>query len=245
MQFVEWFELDHISKSPARFDPQKLLWLNAHYIKQAEDTRLADLVQPFLRRDGCDPDKGPALDKVVALLKERINTVEELADAAVYFYRRIEPSTEIKAQHYTQEALAAISSSQSQAQRSEGVVQGRDSAGGQSGRGRAQAQDAQDRNAAARDRDRGNPDAFDRRHIGTDRARGDDCPHRSRTRAHSNLTALAPQELDRCGLADPSVDNGKGLTGVYVVKHVLSLGLAAIDSHIFARVELHRLRPST
>jgi len=35
--------------------------------------------------------------------------VEELADAAVYFYRRIEPSAEIKAQHYTQEALAAIS----------------------------------------------------------------------------------------------------------------------------------------
>ena len=108
-QFVEWFELDHISKSPARFDPQKLLWLNAHYIKQAEDTQLADLVQPFLRRDGGDPDKGPSLVKVVALLKERINTVEELADAAVYFYRRIEPSAEIKAQHYTQEALAAIS----------------------------------------------------------------------------------------------------------------------------------------
>jgi len=108
-QFVEWFELDHISKSPARFDPQKLLWLNAHYIKQAEDSRLADLVQPFLRRDGCDPDKGPSLAKVVALLKERINTVEELADAAVYFYRRIEPSAEIKAQHYTQEALAAVS----------------------------------------------------------------------------------------------------------------------------------------
>ena len=108
-QFVEWFELDHISKSPARFDPQKLLWLNAHYIKQAEDSRLADLVQPFLRRDGCDPDKGPSLAKVVALLKERINTVEELADAAVYFYRRIEPSAENKAQHYTQEALAAIS----------------------------------------------------------------------------------------------------------------------------------------
>jgi len=108
-QFVEWFELDHISKSPARFDPQKLLWLNAHYIKQAEDSRLAELVRPFLRRDGCDPDKGPVLDKVVALLKERINTVEELADAAVYFYRRIEPSAETKALHYTPEALAAIS----------------------------------------------------------------------------------------------------------------------------------------
>jgi glutamyl-tRNA synthetase len=105
---VEWFELDHISKSAARFDPQKLLWLNAHYIKQAHDGRLASLVQPFLRQDGCDPDRGPALDKVVALLKERVNTVEELADAAVYFYRRIEPSAELRAQHYTQEALSAI-----------------------------------------------------------------------------------------------------------------------------------------
>jgi glutamyl-tRNA synthetase len=109
-QLVEWFELDHISRSAARFDPQKLLWLNAHYIKQSDDRRLAGLVRPFLSRDGCDPDTGPALERVIAVLKERVSTIEELADAAVYFYRRLEPSAELRTQHYAPETIAALSS---------------------------------------------------------------------------------------------------------------------------------------
>jgi glutamyl-tRNA synthetase len=107
-QLVEWFELDHISKSAARFDPQKLLWLNAHYIKQADDGRLATLARPFLARDGCNPDTGPALERVVALLKERVSSIEELADAAVYFYRRLEPSAELRLQHYAPDTVAAL-----------------------------------------------------------------------------------------------------------------------------------------
>jgi glutamyl-tRNA synthetase len=108
-QLIEWFDLDHISKSAARFDPQKLQWLNAHYIKQADDPRLAELVRPFLLRDSADPDRGPALEKVVGLLKERVSTIEELADAAVYFYRALEPAAELRTQHYTPEAIAALS----------------------------------------------------------------------------------------------------------------------------------------
>jgi glutamyl-tRNA synthetase len=107
-ELVGWFELDHISRSAARFDPQKLLWLNAHYIKQADDRRLAGLARPFLERDGCNPDSGPPLDRVVALLKERVSTIAELADAAVYFYRRLEPSAELRAQHYAAETVAAL-----------------------------------------------------------------------------------------------------------------------------------------
>ncbi|MCW5604615.1 MAG: glutamate--tRNA ligase, partial [Burkholderiales bacterium] len=45
---------------------------------------------------------------VVALLTERVSTLEELADAAVYFYRPLEPSAELKAQHYTAEIRPAI-----------------------------------------------------------------------------------------------------------------------------------------
>jgi glutamyl-tRNA synthetase len=108
-QLLEWFDLEHISKSAARFDPQKLQWLNAHYIKQADDARLGALVRPFLFRDGADPDRGAPLENVIALLKERVSTIEELADAAVYFYRALEPTAELRAQHYTAEAVAALS----------------------------------------------------------------------------------------------------------------------------------------
>jgi glutamyl-tRNA synthetase len=109
-QLIEWFDLEHISRSAARFDPQKLLWLNAYYLKQADDGRLAALVQPFLAKDGCDTRQGPSLEKVVALLKERVSTVEELADAAVYFYRRLHPREDLRSQHYTPESLAALAS---------------------------------------------------------------------------------------------------------------------------------------
>src|SRR5205814_6684048 len=74
-QFVEWFSLEAVSRSPAKFDPEKLKWLNAQYIKQADDARLADLALPFLKADGCDPSKGPDLRTVCALLKDRVSTI--------------------------------------------------------------------------------------------------------------------------------------------------------------------------
>jgi glutamyl-tRNA synthetase len=100
-QLIEWFDLPHISKSPARFDPEKLAWLNQQYLKEADDARLAELAKPFLKAAGCDVAHGPPVAAVAALLKERVNTVEEFADAAVYFFRRIEPPAELKQQHYS------------------------------------------------------------------------------------------------------------------------------------------------
>lgn len=107
-QFVEWFSLEAVSRSPAKFNPEKLNWLNAQYIKAAADDRLAGLVEPFLKADDCDTSTGPRLTDVVALLKERVSTIEELADAAVYFYRQLHPSDELRALHYGVDILPAI-----------------------------------------------------------------------------------------------------------------------------------------
>ncbi|MGE4112240.1 MAG: glutamate--tRNA ligase [Burkholderiales bacterium] len=107
-QLVEWFDLAHVSKSPSRFDPEKLRWLNQQYLKETDDSRLGQLMRPFLERDGCDVAKGPATDRVAALLKERVSTVEELADAAVYFYRRIEAAADLRTQHYTADVKPAL-----------------------------------------------------------------------------------------------------------------------------------------
>ncbi len=80
-QFVEWFDLRHVSRSPARFDVEKLAWLNQQYLKAADDQRLARLVTPLLM-DG----DGPPLERVVALLKERATSVNDLAAQAAMFY---------------------------------------------------------------------------------------------------------------------------------------------------------------
>lgn len=107
-QMVEWFDLAHISKSPARFNPEKLAWLNQQYMKGADDARLAELARPFLAADGCETGTGPALPAVVGLLKERVNTIEQLADAAVYFYRRLNANDALRAQFFTADVRAPL-----------------------------------------------------------------------------------------------------------------------------------------
>lgn len=102
-QLVEWFDLTSINRSPAKFGPEKLQWINQQYLKAADNARLAKLVLPFLEADGCNSAAGPDLLQVVNLLKERVNTVAELADAAVYFYRFLEPADELRAQHFSVE----------------------------------------------------------------------------------------------------------------------------------------------
>lgn len=107
-QFIEWFDFANISHSPSKFDPAKLDWVNQQYLKTADDARLAELVAPLLRNRDCDPDSGPDLARVVALLKDRATTVAELADAAVLFYRVLHPTAELKQKHYTAEARPAL-----------------------------------------------------------------------------------------------------------------------------------------
>ncbi len=104
-QFIEWFGLDKISKSAAQFNPEKLLWINQQHMKHADDSRLTVLAKPFLERDGCNTENGPDLEKICNLLKERVNTVAELADAAVYFYRRLDPSPELANEHCSSENI--------------------------------------------------------------------------------------------------------------------------------------------
>lgn len=86
-QFVAWFDLAHLGKSAAQHNPEKLAWLNNHYLKQADDTRLAQLVTPHIVKLGADLAQGPALSLVVALFKERAQTVVDIARDALLFYR--------------------------------------------------------------------------------------------------------------------------------------------------------------
>ena len=107
-QFVEWFDLAHVSKSTAQFDAAKLAWLNHEYIKEADPGRLAALVAPRIERDGGKLDDGPALAEAVKLLKDRATTLEHMAESAMMFYKRIEPSKALIAEHLTPDVMPAV-----------------------------------------------------------------------------------------------------------------------------------------
>ena len=107
-QLVEWFDLDHITPSAAQFNTEKLNWLNAHYIKQTDDARLAADVSRRLACRGVNPEAGPALEAIIALYKDRSATLNVLADAAEPFYIDLHPAPELIAQHLTDAARAAL-----------------------------------------------------------------------------------------------------------------------------------------
>src|SRR5438874_5802777 len=93
-KFIEWFDLAHVARSAAQFNPEKLSWLNQQYLKATPDARLAGLVEPELRKRGAQPGGGPALDRVMALLKDRASTIPQLADEAMLFYTvEVNPGT--------------------------------------------------------------------------------------------------------------------------------------------------------
>jgi glutamyl-tRNA synthetase len=86
-ELVEKFAIENVGRSAGVFNTEKLLWLNAHYIKSGDPQRLAELLIPFLTERGVDPATGPALAAVVKTLQERARTMLEMADGAVFYYK--------------------------------------------------------------------------------------------------------------------------------------------------------------
>lgn len=107
-QFIEWFDLDHITGSAAQFNTEKLLWLNQHYMKQLSPLELAARVKPRLAARGIDTDNGPSLEQAVLLYVDRCSTLNVLADAVEIFYIDVTPNPELLAQHLTDEAHPAL-----------------------------------------------------------------------------------------------------------------------------------------
>ncbi len=82
-QAIEWFDLPQVGKSPSRFDFKKLENLNGHYIREADDERLAGLVAPKLSLSG---EQKALLVKAMPELKARAHTLHELADGARFLF---------------------------------------------------------------------------------------------------------------------------------------------------------------
>jgi glutamyl-tRNA synthetase len=82
-QAIEWFDLDHVGKSPSRFDFKKLENLNGHYIREADDERLAELVG---QRLNLGENEKALLAQAMPELKTRANTLVQLAKGASFLF---------------------------------------------------------------------------------------------------------------------------------------------------------------
>jgi glutamyl-tRNA synthetase len=107
-EIIQKFSLDSVSRSPAAFNMEKLLWLNQHYLKTLPIDRIqlefewhlgqsqllsggeACSTDPLLSGGGEDlPLERPSLNAVLKLLRERVKTVQELVEQSRYFYEPV------------------------------------------------------------------------------------------------------------------------------------------------------------
>ena len=89
-EMLALFDIRQVHKSPAAFNPEKLLWLNQHYIKTLAPRALVPGLREQLDRLGVDPSGGPALEAVIECYRERAKTLAEMAEAARIFFEPIE-----------------------------------------------------------------------------------------------------------------------------------------------------------
>ena len=84
-ELIDNFSLDRVSKSGARFQPDKAKWFNAQYMHHKSDAELAELFEPILRENGVETSAELA-GKAAGIMKERATFISDLWDLTSYFF---------------------------------------------------------------------------------------------------------------------------------------------------------------
>ena len=88
-EMVEYFNLESINRAPAAFSPEKLLWLNQHYLKTLPVETIEQQLIWHLQQQQLDITNGPALADVINAQRERAKTLVEMVAISRYFYEDV------------------------------------------------------------------------------------------------------------------------------------------------------------
>ena len=113
-ELIEKFSFEHVQKSSAVFNPEKMVWVNAEYMKSSDPKRVATLLQPFLEQAGLGAEANAMpegwLEQLVVALRERCKTLVEMATmAAPYVQRDIVIEEDAAKKHLTPDITPALS----------------------------------------------------------------------------------------------------------------------------------------
>jgi len=89
-EMISSFDIQDVNRAASSFDIDKLKWLNQHYIKVSDSAQLVSLLSDRLEDRGIDLSSGPPVDDVVSALRERAQTLDEMADKSEYFFCEFE-----------------------------------------------------------------------------------------------------------------------------------------------------------
>jgi glutamyl-tRNA synthetase len=107
-EMIELFEITDVNRAASAFNPEKLLWLNQHYIKNDKPARIAHLLSPHMGELGIDPVLGPPLTDVVIAQQERARTLVEMAEISAFFYRDFDAYDEAAAKKHLRPASLEV-----------------------------------------------------------------------------------------------------------------------------------------
>jgi glutamyl-tRNA synthetase len=108
-EMVSLFELKDVNPKASRLDMAKLGWLNQQYLKSDDPAAVAKHLEWHLKQQGCDLSKGPAPADVVIALRDRVQTLKDMAErAAVWFGPLTVYDEAAVAKHLKPEAAAAL-----------------------------------------------------------------------------------------------------------------------------------------
>ncbi|WP_096527819.1 glutamate--tRNA ligase [Candidatus Nitrosoglobus terrae] len=104
-EMIKLFDIGDINQSASIFNPEKLLWLNQQYIKNANPAYIAHHLSWHLGQLGIDPAEGPDLVAIVKAQQERAKTLVEMAHNSLPFYRDFSEYEEPAASKYLNIAI--------------------------------------------------------------------------------------------------------------------------------------------
>ncbi|MBI5447736.1 MAG: glutamate--tRNA ligase [Gammaproteobacteria bacterium] len=107
-EMIQLFDLGHISRSPASFNPSKLLWLNHHYIKALPAADLVGELAYHMKKENIDITNGPSLEDVIVQQRERYKTLHDMAQGSAFFYQEPQVPAELIEKFFTPENTSAV-----------------------------------------------------------------------------------------------------------------------------------------
>jgi len=107
-ELVNLFDIKGINRAPAAFNPEKLLWLNHHYIKHSNPEHVAAELAWHMQRLGIDVSQGPPLTEVIKAQAERAKTLNDMAEKSRYFYTDVQYNEDSVKKHLTADVVPAL-----------------------------------------------------------------------------------------------------------------------------------------
>lgn len=107
-QFCEWFDLARLTPSAAQFNTEKLTWVNAHYIKEADSNALVEDIAARLHQSGITVGNQPALSDVLGLYQPQASSLNALAEAITFFYQQPTADPAMVKKHLNETALETM-----------------------------------------------------------------------------------------------------------------------------------------